>query len=266
VPSPADEADGSDFSFTDRHGGVSSPPYDSLNLGDHVGDDPGAVAENRRRAAGRLSGGRPDVQQASAQRPAGSGLSAPAVAWMGQVHGREVAVVDRAPHGPVAGVDALVTRTAGLILGVLVADCVPVLFSGPGVAAVAHAGRKGLELGVVPATLECIGHLGVEPADLHVRLGPAACGACYEVPEAMRDEVAARAPAAAATTRRGTAGLDLRAGLVAQLESAGVRQIDVSAICTIESPDHYSYRREGVTGRFAGLVRCTASPGGDAVP
>jgi copper oxidase (laccase) domain-containing protein len=72
----------------------------------------------------------------------------------------------------------------------------------------------------------------------------------------MRDEVAAVAPAAASTTRAGTPGLDIRAGLVAQLEAAGVNRIDVSPVCTLESPDHFSYRRDGVTGRTAGLVRC----------
>jgi YfiH family protein len=223
--------------FTDRHGGVSTAPYATLNLGDHVGDDPAAVAENRRRAA--------------------AGLGSPAVVWMRQVHGRALAVVAEPAAEPVPDVDALVTTTPGLVLGVLVADCVPVLFSAPGVAAAAHAGRKGLQLGVVPAVLDQLAGLGVRPDTLAVRLGPAACGACYEVPDAMRDEVAAVAPAAASTTRQGTAGLDIRAGLVAQLRAAGVVDVETSAVCTIESPDHFSYRRDGTTGRTAGLVRCT---------
>lgn len=224
------------FVFTDRSGGVSAPPYASLNLGDHVGDDPDAVAENRARAAARLGD--------------------PPVVWMRQVHGRAVAVVDDAPSEPVADVDALVTTTPGLALGVLVADCVPVVLQAPGVAAVAHAGRKGLQVGVVPAVLDVLAGLGVDPGDLTVRLGPAACGACYEVPAGMRDEVAAVVPAAASTTRVGTPGLDIRAGLVAQLHERGVASVEVSPVCTIESPDHFSYRRDGVTGRFAGLVRC----------
>jgi YfiH family protein len=224
------------FVFTDRHGGVSAPPYDARNLGDHVGDDPVAVEENRRRATEDLGGG--------------------PVVWMRQVHGRAVAFVDGPRAEPVPDVDALVTTTVGLTLGVLVADCVPVLLDAPGLAAVAHAGRKGLKLGVLPAVLAAIAEYGVAPGQLTVRLGPSACGACYEVPEAMRDEVAAVAPAAASTTRAGTPGLDIRAGLVAQLEAAGVERVDVSSVCTIESPDHFSYRRDGVTGRTAGLVRC----------
>jgi YfiH family protein len=224
------------FLFTDRHGGVSLSPYDSRNLGDHVGDEPGAVEENRRRATEDLGGG--------------------PVVWMRQVHGRAVEVVDGPRAEPVPDVDALVTTTVGLTLGVLVADCVPVLLDAPGLAAVAHAGRKGLELGVVPAVLAAIGEHGVAPGELTVRLGPSACGACYEVPAQMRDEVAAVVPAAASTTRAGTPGLDIRAGLVAQLVAAGVERIDVSPVCTIESPDHFSYRRDGVTGRTAGLVRC----------
>lgn len=225
--------------FTDRHGGVSSAPYASLNLGDHVGDDAAAVAENRTRATASL-GDLPTV-------------------WMRQVHGRSVAVVDAPSDEPVPDTDALITTTAGLTLGVLVADCVPVLIDAPGVAAVAHAGRKGLQLGVVPAVLEVLADLGHEPGGLTARLGPAACGACYEVPETMRAEVAAVAPGAASTTRAGTAGLDIRAGLAEQLHSAGVVQIEVSPICTIESADHFSYRRDGTTGRSAGLLRC--SPG-----
>ncbi|HSP37219.1 MAG TPA: peptidoglycan editing factor PgeF [Frankiaceae bacterium] len=222
--------------FTDRHGGVSAEPYATLNLGDHVGDDPDAVAENRRRAASLL-GGVP-------------------VVWMRQVHGRAVARVDGPRADAVPDVDALVTTTVGLALGVLVADCVPVLLDGPGVAAVAHAGRKGLQLGVVPAVLEALAELGVAPSELTARLGPAACGGCYEVPDRMRAEVAETAPAAFATTRVGTPGLDIRAGLVAQLEAAGVARVEVSTVCTIESPDHFSYRRDGVTGRSAGLLRC----------
>jgi YfiH family protein len=222
--------------FTDRDGGVSAEPYATLNLGDHVGDDPIAVAENRHRAASVLGGG--------------------PIVWMRQVHGRSVALVDGPRDAAVPDVDALVTTTVGLALGVLVADCVPVLIDAPGVAAVAHAGRKGLQLGVVPAVLECLAGLGVEPGDLTARLGPAACGACYEVPEQMRAEVAETAPAAFATTRAATPGLDIRAGVAAQLEAAGVRRVEVSSICTIESPDHFSYRRDGSTGRTAGLLRC----------
>jgi YfiH family protein len=233
-------ATGSAYRFTDRHGGVSGPPYASLNLGDHVGDDPTDVAENRRRA--------------------GAALDAAPVVWMRQVHGREVAVVDGPQDGPVPGVDALITTTAGLALGVLVADCVPVLLDGPGIAAVAHAGRKGLQLGVVPAALETIRQLGVPPDQLSARLGPAICGACYEVPAEMRREVAAVSPAAAASTRDGTPGLDLRAGVAEQLRIAGVRRIETSSVCTRESPDHYSYRRDGTTGRFAGLLRCSPAP------
>jgi purine-nucleoside/S-methyl-5'-thioadenosine phosphorylase / adenosine deaminase len=222
--------------FTDRWGGTSAEPYATLNLGDHVGDDPVAVEENRRRAAEPLAG-------------------APVV-WMRQVHGRSVARVDGPRRNAVPDVDALVTTTVGLALGVLVADCVPVLLEAPGVAAVAHAGRKGLQLGVVPAVLQALADLEVAPDALTARLGPAACGACYEVPDQMRAEVAEVAPAAFATTRAGTPGLDIRAGLVAQLEAAGVVRVEVSTICTMESPDHFSYRRDGVTGRTAGLLRC----------
>ncbi|HMA47405.1 MAG TPA: laccase domain-containing protein, partial [Frankiaceae bacterium] len=96
--------------------------------------------------------------------------------------------------------------------------------------------------------------LGVRPEELSARLGPAVCGGCYEVPVAMRDEVARVVPAARATSAAGTPALDLRAGLLAQLADHGVRRVVVSSRCTVEEADVYSYRRDGTTGRFAGVA------------
>ncbi len=228
------------YALTDRHGGVSGPPYDALDLGDHVGDDPAAVGENRRLLALAL------------------GVDPARLVFMSQVHGAEVAVVEHAPEPgeppPVA--DALVTAEAGLALVVLAADCVPVLLADRdgGAVGVAHAGRRGLLAGIVPATLGALGALGARPDRIAALVGPAVCGACYEVPEAMADEVAAAVPAARATSRAGGAALDLRAGVVAQLTAAGVGQVEVDPPCTVETADLYSYRRDGVTGRCAGVV------------
>ncbi|GAA2078237.1 peptidoglycan editing factor PgeF [Streptomyces albiaxialis] len=229
---------GAHFAFTDRWGGVSAAPYEALNLGGAVGDDPEAVRTNRALAAKSL------------------GLSPDEVVWMRQVHGRDVAVVD-APFGEdPPPVDGVVTARRGLALAVLTADCTPVLLADPvaGVTGAAHAGRPGLLAGVVGETVEAMRGLGAEPARIIARTGPAVCGRCYEVPEAMRDEVAAAVPEAYATTRRGTPAVDMAAGVRAQLARSGVTAWEQSSVCTLESGDHFSYRRNKATGRLASYV------------
>jgi YfiH family protein len=217
---------------TTRRGGVSVAPYDANNLADHVGDDPSAVAANR----GALA----------------SALGVARVVFMRQVHGAGVAVVDASSPGVVDGVDALVTNAPGVALAVLVADCVPVLLAGDGAVAAVHAGRRGLAGGVVVAAVEALAALGAGDVQAHV--GPSVCGACYEVPESMQDDVCDRVPQARCRTRAGTPGLDLRAGVVASLLGCGVRRVVVDGTCTVEDPAYYSHRRDGVTGRFAGVV------------
>ncbi|MGZ4667562.1 MAG: peptidoglycan editing factor PgeF [Blastococcus sp.] len=223
---------------TDRRGGASAAPYDTFNLGAHVGDDAAAVAANRARVARELR------------------VPEDRLVWMTQVHGTGVAVVDGPQQGPVPDVDALVTATPGLVLCVLVADCVPVLLADPvaGVVAAVHAGREGVRQGVVPAALAAMTRLGARPGNVTALLGPAVCGSCYEVPAAMQAEVARAVPDAAVRTRRGTPGLDLRAGLDARLRAAGVAEVVHDPRCTVEDPRLFSHRREGVTGRQAGLV------------
>jgi polyphenol oxidase len=223
---------------TDRRGGRSASPYDSFNLGVHVGDDPADVAANRDRLAGEI------------------GVAAEQLVWMTQVHGTGVAIVEDAAENPVADVDALVTATPGLVLCVLVADCVPVLLADPvaGVVAAVHAGREGVRRGVVPAALAAMTRLGARPADVEALLGPAVCGLDYEVPAEMQAEVARVAPASAVRTRQGTPGLDLRAGIAEVLRGAGVRQVVHDPRCTVEDPRLFSHRRDGVTGRQAGVV------------
>ncbi|MGP3981313.1 peptidoglycan editing factor PgeF [Streptomyces sp. KR80] len=233
------EASGAHFAFTDRWGGVSAAPYEELNLGGAVGDDPGAVRTNRELAAKSL------------------GLDPAQVVWMNQVHGRDVAVVDgpwRADHIP--SVDAVVTTRRGLALAVLTADCTPVLLADPaaGVAAAVHAGRPGLVAGVVPAAVETMLALGAEASRITAVTGPAVCGSCYEVPEEMRAEVARAVPEAWSTTRWNTPAVDVTAGVHAELARCGVHMCEKSHICTRESADHFSYRRDRSTGRLAGYV------------
>ncbi|MFD5460130.1 polyphenol oxidase family protein, partial [Streptomyces olivaceus] len=139
---------------------------------------------------------------------------------------------------------------------VLTADCVPVLLADPaaGVVAAAHAGRPGLVAGVVPAAVRAMTGLGADPARIVARTGPAVCGRCYEVPEEMRADVSAVVPEAYAETSWGTPALDVSAGVHAQLERLGVRERTQSPVCTRESTDHFSYRRDRTTGRLAGYV------------
>ena len=118
----------------------------------------------------------------------------------------------------------------------------------------AHAGRRGVETGVIAATVEAMSALGARPDRVVAVVGPAVCGRCYEVPPEMADQVVAAEPATRAVSSAGRPALDLRAGVVAQLVTAGVRTIEADPWCTAESPDLYSYRRDGVTGRFAGVV------------
>lgn len=235
--------------FTDRHGGPQAAT--PLDLAE---PPPGAAPAERTALEDRLDA----VARALAD---DAGTSPPAVARMRQVHGSRVLTVDRAwlgawqaeqPDPP--EVDGLVTDLPGVALLVRVADCVPVLLADPDrrVVGVAHAGRQGLALGVVPTAVRRMRELGAE--QLVGWLGPHVCGRCYEVPAAMREEVAAVVPESFAETSWGTPALDVGAGVVAQLEAEAVEVVDASR-CTLEDDALHSYRRDGAeAGRLGGLV------------
>lgn len=223
---------------TTRAGGRSTGPHSSFNLSAGVGDDPGAVAANR----ARLS----------------RAVGAPVV-FLEQVHGITVGTVDEVPRPgapDLPATDALVTALPGVALAVLSADCAPVLLADPdaGVVGAAHAGRVGAVAGVVPAVVRAMEALGARVGAVEVLLGPAICGGCYEVPAPMRAQVEARLPGSAARTRRGTPGLDLRAGLHRQLTGLGVARIGADPRCTYEDDDLYSHRRQPGTGRLAAVT------------
>ena len=229
--------------FTARPGGMSSGQFATLNLSHSVGDDQAAVEANREVVLGALGDG------------------PTALAWMRQVHG--AAVVCASPSTPgrqSQEADAMFTRSPELALAVNVADCAPVLLADPKARLVgtAHAGRPGMAAGVVPALVAAMVDAGAEPAGMHALVGPSICGRCYEVPARMRDEVADLVPGSACVTRKGTPGIDLRAGLHGQLARAGIPAIADDLRCTAESSELYSYRRDGHTGRFAGLIWLTA--------
>jgi polyphenol oxidase len=161
----------------------------------------------------------------------------------------------RIVRGGARGVDALVTREIATPIGVLVADCLPVLIAAPGgVVAAAHVGRRGLASGVLQATVAAMTANGADSSGAVAVIGPGICGRCYEVPQQMRDDVDRLVPGSASTTRSGTPALDLAAGAEAILRKDGIGVVRLTGICTMEDPRFYSYRRDGRTGRFAGVV------------
>lgn len=225
--------------FASRHGGVSKPPFDSMNLGGGVGDAPEAVAANRARVA------------------AACGLRVADIAWMRQVHGTDVRYVDDASADQLAEpADASFTDVPGLALAVLAADCLPVLVADPvaRIVGAAHAGREGMAAGVVPALVSAMSSAGARPARMRAVLGPSICGGCYEVPAELSDRIAAMVPAARCVTRAGTPGLDIAGGVTSQLAELGVAAVGADSRCTRESAELFSYRRDGLTGRFAALA------------
>jgi YfiH family protein len=221
---------------TTRTGGVSRAPYDSFNLGDHVGDDPDAVRQNRARLVEYL------------QLPAEP-------LWLNQVHGCQVVDPLRTTSRPEA--DASVSRQPNRVCAVLTADCLPVLFcdrAGTRVAA-AHAGWRGLAAGVLEATVAA---LEVDPAEIMAWLGPAIGPDAFEVGGEVR-EAFVNSNAACATAFTVSSGdhwlADLYALARLQLAYCGVDAVYGGGFCTYTNAEQFfSYRRDGVTGRMASLV------------
>lgn len=223
---------------TTRHGGVSAGPYATLNLGAHVGDSPVAVARNRAILRACLPG---------------------EPVWLEQVHGIDVVDAGVAPAGSRA--DASVARRAGAVCAVQTADCLPVLFCDDDgqVVAAAHAGWRGLLAGVLEATLA---RMDVAPRQVMAWMGPAIGPAAFEVGQEVRDAFAAAdrrdASAFAPGARHGKWQADLFQLARQRLARCGVERVFGGGVCTYSDPERYfSYRRDGVTGRFATLVwRC----------
>jgi len=221
--------------MTTREGGVSCPPWDSFNLGDHVGDDAAHVAENRARLRVQL--------------PAEP-------AWLKQIHG--TTVVDAGPD--VLTADASVTRQAGCICAVLTADCLPVLFCDRAgrVVAAAHAGWRGLAQGVLEATVAA---MQVPPAEVLAWMGAAIGPDAFEVGDDVRQAFIKQHPEAAAAFVAHPSGVpgkwlaDIYQLARNRLNRVGVQAIYGGGRCTFNEAGHfYSYRREGVTGRMASLI------------
>jgi YfiH family protein len=225
---------------TTRRGGCSAPPFESLNLGHHVGDSDAAVAANRALLTRAL--------------PAGSRIQ-----WLRQVHGKRV--VEAGSGGEYPEADGVWTRRPGLACAVLTADCLPVLLCdrAGAVVAAAHAGWRGLLAGVLEATVAA---MSVEPAQIVAWLGPAIGPASFEVgPEVREQYLAASATGAAqvAACFLPSAGgrylADLHALARLRLRGAGVEAVSGGGLCTFSDEQRFfSYRRDGRTGRMASLV------------
>jgi len=223
--------------FTLRTGGASAAPFDTLNLGAHVGDDPLCVADNRRRVAQALA------------------LPSSPV-WLQQVHG--VAVHDIGGGVPPrAPADAAITRVGGCVCAIMVADCLPVLLAARDASAIgaAHAGWRGLAAGVLEATVQA---LAVPPAELRAWLGPGIGPAHFEVGDDVRSAFLAHDRAAAAAFRPGRDDrwwCDLALLAQQRLEACGVTAIATDGSCTYtERERFFSHRRDGRCGRMAALI------------
>ena len=230
--------------FLTRKGGVSAPPFASLNLSHSVGDDPAAVAENLRRAFTAI----------------GLQGEESVTAWL--IHGNQVALVDKRHRGMILeGVDGLVTVEPGLALFMRFADCIPVLLTDPALPAVCivHVGWRGLAAGVLEAALELFQRrLGRPPSALHAALGPGIGGCCYavgpEVIEALEPRIGKALPL---HRRNGAWHLDLPEAVRQHLRDLGVASVIAAGVCTAcHLEDWYSHRAEhGRTGRFGAWIR-----------
>jgi len=214
--------------FTNRTGGVSTGAFASLNLGTHVGDDLESVTQNR----------------AIVEKSVGP------IQFMNQVHGDRIAIIEGVTDiDPTA--DALVTGIRGISLAVQVADCIPLLLNSREVVAAVHVGRRGLVNEITRKTISLMREMGAQ--GISAIIGPAICGSCYEVSQEIFDEVVGLHPFAQSKTPAGTPALDLPAALRSVLSDEGVGIVN-KFTCTVESSEHFSYRRDGITGRQAGII------------
>ena len=215
--------------FTDRHGGFSHGDFASWNLATHVGDDVAHVALNQAKLRDQVG----------------------EIVVMSQVHGDTVVVIDQVPSEvPIA--DALITSNPNLSLVVMVADCIPLLLRSEKMVAAVHVGRAGLVNSIALKTIAMMRDLGATTIAGYI--GPAICGSCYEVPQDLQDQVVDLHPAAKSETKSGTPALDLTKALISALKSVDVT-VTVNPGCTFEDDNLFSFRRNKVTGRQAGVIK-----------
>ena len=221
--------DGVAVVFSDRNGGVSPVPFDSLNLAARVGDDPALVTENRTRVA------------------RSAGLDPSAIRLARQIHGADLLEVSSNDPVVAGEADVIATREPGVVIGILTADCTPVIVAGEGRVAIAHAGWRGLVAGAVEVAVEWVG----DPYAAWV--GPTIRSCCYEVGPEVIEAFEERGLPVAGRDRVSPGEAALFA-----LQRAGVSNVAASSDCTFCDQRYFSYRRDGLTGRqgaFASLVR-----------
>lgn len=214
--------------FTDRHGGVSRAPYDTLNLAARVGDERASVDENRERVA------------------RAAGFDADAIRLARQVHGAELIEVGWDDETVAGEADVVATAEPGVVIGILTADCTPVVVTGERRIAVAHAGWRGLVAGAVERAVGWVG------GSARAWVGPSIRSCCYEVGSEVIAAFEERGLPVAGSDRVSPAE-----AAVFALRHAGVREVATTDECTSCNPRYFSYRRDGITGRqgaFASLL------------
>ncbi len=232
--------------ITNRHGGFSQPPFDSLNLGSHVGDDPGVVQKNR---------------------DALKSLLPNEPIWLNQIHGTQV--IDADEHGGgVPNADASVTTKSGQVLAIMTADCLPVLLASKDgkVVGAAHAGWRGLAAGVIEQTVALMRAkqsnqtqtLAEPQSEIFAYLGPAIGPHAFEVGSEVRDIFIAHNPASAACfeqlQEKGKYLADIYGLAALRLNALGIEHIEGGDECTLQNPDYFSYRRDQKTGRMGSFI------------
>jgi polyphenol oxidase len=230
--------------ITNRHGGFSQPPFDGLNLGSHVGDDPVVVQKNRDALKSLLP-----------NQPI----------WLNQIHGTQV--IDADDYGSGSGVpsaDASVTTTPGRVLAIMTADCLPVLLASSDgkVVGAAHAGWRGLAAGVIEQTVALMrakqSNGEKAQAEILAYLGPAIGPHAFEVGSEVRDIFMAHNPASAACfeqlQEKGKYLADIYGLAALRLNALGIEHIEGGDECTLQNPDYFSYRRDQKTGRMGSFI------------
>lgn len=216
------------FGFSSRFGGVSKAPFETLNLGFHTGDETAAVAKNRELLKREIKAG--------------------SLVFMEQIHSDYVLEVtsenlsDFAKTAPKC--DALFTRLLNVGLCVMVADCAPIIVSDEkqGIIAAIHAGRAGVCAKILS---KCVLEMKSEPKDLKIIIGPHIKGSCYEIGDMNLGEFNAY---------KNGGFFDITAALRAEINALGVKNYEISEICSHCDKNYFSYRRDGKTGRFAGWI------------
>lgn len=229
------------YTFTNRHGGVSLKPYDSLNLADYVGDDIKNVIKNRLIISQKYS------------------IDLKNLIYMNQIHSDNIEIIENSMINKIENTDAILTKERGIFLMVLVADCVPILLFDPVRKAIGavHAGRNPTFKKISQkAVLKMKESFKSDPKDILVCMGPSIRSCCYEVSKSLADIAVKNFGKKYVLEREGRFYLDLQTLNKDELLEAGVREenIEISNRCTCCLRDYFSYRRERVTGRFAAII------------